>query len=62
MQLLSFVASLILIILQDIDIIHSLTSRGKLEQFNVMGVCQDGGKKPEHGYMGPGIWQLPVLA
>lgn len=47
MQLLSFVPSLILSILQDIDILHSLTSRGNLEQFNLMGVCQDGGKKPD---------------
>lgn len=44
MQLLSFIPSLILSILQDIDIIHSLTSWGNPEQFNLMDVCQDGGK------------------
>lgn len=58
--LLSAVASLILSLLQDIDIIHLLRPRGNLEQLvNVMGICvRTVGRKQNMGY----IWQLPVLA
>lgn len=63
-QLLSFVPSLILSIIQHIAILHSLTSRGNLEQLvNLRGVCvRMVGRNQNMVYIGPVVWQLPVLA